>query len=177
MTATARQTLWAMAESSPKAHGSTTLAGLIRFAPVLALTCLPGVTSAINASANGQTWALNDAAQPGTMVRWADQHPEVQRNPFMSEPAVAAFLTVNDDIAVGDLEAVHQLVAQQFNGAELSYSVEPNEDSNGLMLWLAVETGGLDLAEQMRRERVLHKQIASLPNGGNLLAKQIISVH
>jgi hypothetical protein len=95
----------------------------------------------------------------------------------MNQAAVSAFLRAHSDISVETLEQVLQWVGEQFADAARSYSIEYDDETQQPMLWLDVETGGMDLREQIRREQELHAKLAKLPNGRALLAKHVISVH
>lgn len=134
-----------------------------------------GVNAGTSHSANSHSWSLAEPL-PATIAYWAN--PVVSaRQSLMNQAAVLAFLRAHPDISVGTLEQVLQWVGEQFSGAARSYSVEYDDETQQPMLWLDVETGGMGLQEQIRREQELHAKLAKLPNGRSLLARHVISVH
>lgn len=140
-----------------------------------AMTCFLGVNAGTTHSSNGHSWTLSEAL-PATIAYWAN--PVVSaRQSLMNQAAVSAFLRAHSDISVETLEQVLQWVGEQFADAARSYSIEYDDETQQPMLWLDVETGGMDLREQIRREQELHAKLAKLPNGRALLAKHVISVH
>ena len=132
-----------------------------------ALTAATAGAMAITGGATAaQAWAISVTAPTAARAKW-ENVASALRHPIMSNPEVQHF--IQSARLTADIEAIrqiHDVALARFSDLKqvtASYEFSEDFDTGKPMLFLEIDTHGMDLAEQMRREQSIFATISQNP--------------
>lgn len=125
-----------------------------------------GATAITGGAAAAQAWTASVTAPTAARATW-DNVVSALRHPIMSHPEVQHF--IQSARLKADIEAIRQIydvALSRFSDLDqvtASYEFSEDFDTGKPMLFLEIDTHGMDLAEQMRREQSIFAMISQSP--------------
>lgn len=113
----------------------------------------------------GANWGIIQPP-PATVVGWDDAAQSITGHPTMCSPEVASYLQAARDEDITTLRALYDRFTAAFGDAphlEASYRFSFDHETENPLLFLTLDTHGMDLEEVMLREMAVHELIAQDP--------------